>query len=602
VAGVLPAVPKSLAGRYHLVKLLARGGMAEVWEGWDEVLDRPVAVKILMAHLAGDATLQERFRREAVTAARLVHPGIVAVFDAGIEPVDGGPMEWSRGGLPLAEQGATAFMVMELVRGETLKDLIARASPLPTGVAVAIASQVASALGYAHSQGLVHRDVKPANVLLSDEGRGAGRVKVTDFGIAKVTAAAGADLTATGTIIGTPKYLSPEQVKGLEPDARADLYSLGIVLFEMLTGKPPFVKETDMATALARVHELPPRVDEIRPELPAGLGDLLEELLAPEPAHRVASAAALCQSLAAFGGTDEPFAAWSAGARLGGGTGPLFGAATEDITPGADGPTLGGRPTLGADSPTPGAGRPDRAVLAPDRPPAATSEAAGRPGPDQGLALEPAERRPPAARGRLRGAAAAGWRDRQAWRTVSAVVGTLVVAGGVVVASLVRAGGGGGSPSGAGGPASLGRSAAYPLVAISRVSELTEGGNRPNDHLGELRYLTDGNPRTAWESDVYDGPHFGGWGGFGLVMQLRSERALHQLQVLSPMQGWSAQTFVQARCQPSLGQWGQPTSTLSGIHGDATFSLGGRRGGCVLLWMTDPGPGRQAVVQELSLR
>ena len=147
---------------------------------------------------------------------------------------------------------------MELVPGETLRDLIARACPLPPDLAVALIAQVTDALAYAHAQGLVHRDIKPANVLLRDEGGGMVRVKVADFGIAKAAAAAGADLTASGTVLGTPKYLAPEQVQGHEPDARADLYSVGVVLFEMLAGGPPFKATTDMATALAHVQQPAP--------------------------------------------------------------------------------------------------------------------------------------------------------------------------------------------------------------------------------------------------------------------------------------------------------------------------------------------------------
>ena len=160
---------------------------------------------------------------------------------------------------------------MELVPGETLRDLIARAAPLSPRLATAIAAQVADALAYAHAQGLVHRDIKPANVLLRDEGSDVVRVKVADFGIAKAAATAGGDLTASGTVLGTPKYLSPEQVQGKEPDARADLYSLGVVLFEMLAGRPPFQESTDMATALAQVQQPVPALDELVPGLPRQL-------------------------------------------------------------------------------------------------------------------------------------------------------------------------------------------------------------------------------------------------------------------------------------------------------------------------------------------
>ena len=261
--------------------------MAEVWEGRDEVLNRPVAVKMLLAHLAADPYLQERFRREAVTAARLVHPGIVAIFDAGVEVLDetgsnpggllsvGWPADGRGPAVGWAAPASTAFIVMELVPGETLRDLIGRAAPLPPALAVAIAAQMAEALAYAHAQGLVHRDIKPANVLLRDEGGDMVRVKVADFGIAKAAATAGGDLTASGTVLGTPKYLSPEQVQGKEPDPRADLYSLGVVLFEMLAGQPPFQESTDMATALAHVQKPAPDLGQIVPGLQRGLVDLV---------------------------------------------------------------------------------------------------------------------------------------------------------------------------------------------------------------------------------------------------------------------------------------------------------------------------------------
>ena len=225
--------------------------MAEVWEGRDEVLNRPIAVKMLLAHLAVDATLRERFRREAVTAARLVHPGIVAIFDAGIEVFEedgtgadaaqGWPGERSSSEFGWAEQPSTAFIVMELVPGETLRDLITHSAPLSPELAVAVTAQVADALAYAHAQGLVHRDIKPANVLLSDEGAGLARVKVADFGIAKPPQQPGAaTLLPPGRCWALPSTFPPNRLRARNPIRRADLYSLGVVLFEMLAGRPPF--------------------------------------------------------------------------------------------------------------------------------------------------------------------------------------------------------------------------------------------------------------------------------------------------------------------------------------------------------------------------
>ena len=244
--------------------------MAEVWEGHDVVLDRPVAVKLLHAHLASDDTFLERFRREAVAAAGLAHRNVISTFDTG------------------NDQGH-AFIVMELVVGQTLAAALT-AGPLPPALAIRIAAEVADALEYAHRAGMVHRDVKPANILLFDDGR----VKVSDFGIAK--AMAGGDLTQTGTMLGTTKYVSPEQVEGKVLDGRADVYSLGVVLYEMLCGEPPFKAETDMATALMHVRAEPQPLGEVC-DIPAPLDNLVRTAMAKSPAQRFPSAAAMRDAL-----------------------------------------------------------------------------------------------------------------------------------------------------------------------------------------------------------------------------------------------------------------------------------------------------------------
>ena len=217
---------RRIAGRYRLIRPIASGGMARVWEADDEVLTRSVAVKLLHPHLAADDSFVARFRAEAVSAARLAHPAIVSIYDT-----------WSGDG--------TEAIVMELVAGTTLRHLIEVRAPLEVDEAVVIADHVAAALEAAHRAGIVHRDIKPANVLLSSDGR----VLVTDFGIAK--AAEGADLTTDQTMLGTAKYLAPEQVEGGPVDGRADIYALGVVLYEMVCGRPPFKADTDAATALA---------------------------------------------------------------------------------------------------------------------------------------------------------------------------------------------------------------------------------------------------------------------------------------------------------------------------------------------------------------
>jgi len=260
-----------LAGRYRLVGLIAQGGMAQVWEAHDEILDRPIAVKVLHPHLASDHAFLERFRREAIAAARLAHPDVVAIYDTGVDQ-------------------DVAFIVMELVRGITLRQLLEQRD-LTLGRAVEIAVQVADALDYAHQAGIVHRDVKPGNILICDDGR----VKVADFGIAK--AVVDRDLTQTGALLGTAKYLSPEQVEGQPQDARSDVYALGVVLYEMVCGRPPFDGETEMAVALQHVQgrPLPPR--QVRAGIPRPLEAAILRAMARDPEQRYPTAGDLRTAL-----------------------------------------------------------------------------------------------------------------------------------------------------------------------------------------------------------------------------------------------------------------------------------------------------------------
>jgi eukaryotic-like serine/threonine-protein kinase len=262
-----------LAGRYEIGRLLGRGGMAEVYLGTDRVLERPVAVKLLGSWLADDGAFVERFRREALDAARISHPNVVGVYDAGSE--DG-----------------LHFIVMEHVPGESLADALARDGPLDPDRAVAIARSVARALGVAHRNGIVHRDVKPANVMLAADGR----VRLLDLGIARSLGSA--DLTRTTAVLGSPNYLSPEQARGERVDARSDLYSLGCVLFEMLTGRPPFEAETPVAVAYRHVHDEPPRPSSIVPTVPAWLDDVTLRAMAKDPADRYPTAESLEAALA----------------------------------------------------------------------------------------------------------------------------------------------------------------------------------------------------------------------------------------------------------------------------------------------------------------
>lgn len=265
-----------LAGRYRINRPIASGGMAQVFEATDEVLARRVAVKILHPHLSNDEAFVRRFRAEAVSAARLTHPSIVSVYDT-------------------VEDAGINAIVMELVSGTTLRADIDAHGPLQLSAVLAIGSQVADALGAAHANGLVHRDVKPANILLSADGR----VLVADFGIAK--AAQSSDNTDAGAMVGTAKYLAPEQVDGRAVDGRTDVYALGVVLYEALTGVAPFVGESDTATALMRLHADPVRPRQIRPDIPVSVEAVIGRSLARRPEDRFPSAAAMRAALLAAG-------------------------------------------------------------------------------------------------------------------------------------------------------------------------------------------------------------------------------------------------------------------------------------------------------------
>jgi serine/threonine protein kinase len=250
-----------IAGRYELLELVGRGGMSSVWKAHDRLLDRTVAIKVLHEHYTQDEEYVERFRREARSVAQVSHPNIVTVIDRG-------------------EDGGRQYIVFEYVDGENLKQVIEREGPLPVRDALLLALQVARALGFAHDRGLVHRDVKPQNVLLNDEGQ----AKVTDFGIARSVDVDG--VTVTGTVLGTSEYIAPEQARGQRVDAHTDVYSLGVVLYELLTGAVPFSGESFVTVALQHVNEAPPDVLEHRPDCPPRVALAIERAMAKEPEDR----------------------------------------------------------------------------------------------------------------------------------------------------------------------------------------------------------------------------------------------------------------------------------------------------------------------------
>ena len=282
------------SNRYQVTHLIARGGMAMVYRAHDTLLNRAVALKILYSELSEDPAFVERFRREAQAAANLSHPNIVPVFDWG-------------------EDEGTYFIVMELVDGTSLAEVLRHTGSVSPSRAAQIGAQVASALSFAHRAGVVHRDVKPGNILITREGQ----VKVTDFGIAQAVASED-HLAAAGSVMGTATYFSPEQAEGVAVDGRSDVYSLGVVLFEMVVGRPPFVGDTPVDVSSQHVHSVVPSPSEFNPDVPHDLEAIIMEALGKSPHHRYQSADELRADLVRFT-AGEPV-------RAGSGEGTYFGA------------------------------------------------------------------------------------------------------------------------------------------------------------------------------------------------------------------------------------------------------------------------------------
>jgi len=500
--------------------------MAEVWVATDIVLDRQVAVKMLKPALASDPRLVERFRREAVAVARLSHPSIVAVFDT-------------------VADGDVEAVVMELVPGETLRQRLDATGRLPIALAIQIGIAIADALTAAHRSRIVHRDIKPANVLLDPEGR----ILLTDFGIAKALQQ-NDDLTSDDVLMGTAKYLSPEQVLGLPIDSRADLYSLGILLYECLAGQPPFVADTQAATAMARLQRDAVPIRKLRPGVPRQLDELVMQLLSRDADDRPRNAALVRDALARLleAGTDEDQTV----------------VLTRDSTP-ESGVALppGERPPSGDDPTYPG-----------------------------GLVAERSPRR----------------------YLVSIVVLCSVAAGLVIAGALFFRTGTGARLvesareviSGKPAPTSTTTPTTVPtkavVVATREFDPLPGGDGRENRE--QLGFLTDGRPDTAWSTVCYSDRNLAPKPGVGLVLQLSTPTSGHSLVVSSPTTGgWSAQVYVSDSTHDALSDWGTPVaSTDNAPEGDTRLTLGTTAGRYVLLFVTSLGQSAPPCQRPWQLR
>jgi tRNA A-37 threonylcarbamoyl transferase component Bud32 len=515
-----------LGGRYRLDEQLASGGMAQVWRGTDEVLRRTVAIKVLHQHLADDATFVTRFRLEAIAVARLSHPAIVAVYDT------------------CSDNGIEAI-VMELVSGRTLRQRLDE-GPVPPWGAASIAAQVAGALAVAHQAGLVHRDIKPANILLAEDGR----VKVGDFGIAK--AAENTDLTQEGSFLGTAKYLAPEQVEARPVDGRTDLYSLGIVLYEMLCGRVPFEADTSSSTALARLHSDPQRPRLIRPGVPRELEAITMRLLARDPAGRYPTA------------TDARAALLSAG---------------------ADDRATAGDATIAEPLPA-----------APMPPPP------GPAGPGAGRAAGPGTWGTPPG-----GTATPRFADTERrWLVPTLVVVLVAVALGVGGLLLQGSGDGifGDADAGGGEETQDPPAATDEAVTIARSIDFDPAGG-DGEHAEEAAagFAFDGDATTSWSSETYDAPDWGGFGkpGVGLIFELESPGQVRSLEFDTELAGWEAEVYVADSASDSLEGWGDPVATFETSDAGTARVEFEAEGGAVLLFFTQESDELLVQVSEVRI-
>lgn len=482
-------LPELIGGRYHLERQIARGGMAEVWLATDTFLTREVAVKLLKPHLADDPVVTERFRREAVACAGLDHPNVVAVYDC-------------------FEHNGRQAVVMQYVPGKSLREILDRRQRLGPELTTHIGASIAAGLDAAHRAGYVHRDVKPGNILLTPDGR----CLLTDFGIAKALIATGDDLTNDNIMMGTAKYLSPELVRGKPLDGRADLYGLGLVLYECLAGRVPFIGETDADTALARLQREPTDLGRLRPSLSPQLIKVVHKLLARNPDHRFATGAETRAALisASTGQHDH----------------------TTSITPpsGIESATITAIAGIQrvTTSPTSNRGRipgEPTSTLSPLRTP--TRVSSGN-----------------VSRGQTYGSN----------RRLLGLIGAILVVCAVVLWQVVKETQPGESiaDSTVVAPSSLGS------LTILSAASFDPNGDDGHENEAQIGALLDGNPATIWTTTCYSNQYFGSKKFVGVLLHL-SRLATGTLGVGMSNAPWTIEIYsAQDKAPDQLSEWGQP--------------------------------------------
>ena len=494
-----------IGGRYQLEHRIARGGMAEVWLASDTFLHRQVAVKLLKPHLANDANVAERFRREAVACAGITHPNIVAVYDC-------------------IEHGGRQAVIMQYVQGKSLRDVLDKQKKLKPQLTIHIGLSVAAALEEAHRQNFVHRDVKPGNILLTKDAR----CLLADFGIAKALVSSGDDLTNDNIMMGTAKYLSPEQVRGKPLDGRADLYGLGLVLYECLAGRVPFVGETDADTALARLQREPTDLARLRPSLSPNLVKVIHKLLARNPDHRYATAAETIVALRAArsGELDR----------------------TTEITPPSGLMVVGGemleRSTSRSVATTPAKPRPAKLAIV------------GQPLFDNTREDIYNDTREETAR-----------LGKRAKTEKSAKVGLRQIIAGLLVAGLL--GGGALWFTGQSTPAATIVAPVEDIVApaviepasIVSIMSYDPSGDDGEENEALVPLLLDSNPKTNWTTTCYANQYFGSKEFVGLIVQF-SAPTTGTLNVYMGNAPWKIDVYTALdTAPPQLAGWGQRIAT-----------------------------------------
>ncbi len=516
-----------------------------MWLATDTLLTRQVAVKVLKPALAADPVVAERFRREAVAVAGLSHPNIVAIYDT-------------------VDEAGRQAVVMQYVPGRSLRQILDEDATLSPEFTMRIGSAVAAALDVAHAAGLVHRDVKPGNILVTPEGR----VLLTDFGIAKTSSGADSDLTSDNVMMGTAKYLSPEQVRGRRLDGRADLYSLGLVLYECLSGRVPFLGENDAATALARLQRDPTPLGRLRPTLPAGLSELIHRLLSRNPDERPASGAVVRSQLERIRSAgDDPTSPTPVpgearpGAGRSTGSTPRSGGAPRPTGPRAQTPRSGGvsRPVARIPGEPASAGTP-------------RSTSTGRP-----RQVSPRDPTPSAGL-RVTGRPARQFQQRRTPSLV--VVGGLLAAAAILLIVLFGALGDDDDPQSADGSPATETAAPITTLAGQPAEILNVTSYDPNGDDGgvenedQIPLVQDGADSTSWMTACYADRYLGSKGGVGVVIEL-STASKGALEVVFGALPWAVDIYAADEVPGTLQAWGgKIADSYSTEQTRARFDLG----------------------------